>query len=239
MRITPWRRDRVGYNADPMGRDGILRGDDGVSRCWWAGQAADYRGYHDDEWGVPTVDDRRLFEKICLEGFQAGLSWLTILRKRPAFRRAFRDFAFTEVARFNRRSVERLLGDAGIVRHRGKIESTIHNARRAIELVADQGSLAAYFWSFEPDPAERPKRIDEASLMTMSKTPASMALSRDLKRRGWTFVGPTTCYAFMQAMGLVNDHLEGCAARPRVERARRALARPGASRAAAESRSLI
>ncbi len=206
--------------------EGIVRGEDGLARCWWAKQTADYGEYHDDEWGMPTVADHRLFEKICLEGFQAGLSWLTILRKRDAFRRAFRDFDPVRVARFNRRSVERLLLDASIVRHRGKIESTINNARRALELAEEHGSLAAYFWSFEPPPAVRPKRIDKATLMGLAKTPESAALSKDLKRRGWSFVGPTTCYAFMQAMGLVNDHLEGCHARPRVERARRNRSAP-------------
>ncbi len=206
--------------------DGIVQGDDGLTRCWWGAQAADYIAYHDDEWGEPTVDDHRLFEKICLEGFQAGLSWLTILRKREAFRRAFRDFDPVRVARFNSRSVERLLADASIVRHRGKIESTINNARRALELIDECGSLAAYFWSFEPPPAARPKRMVKATLMGLAKTPASTALSKDLKGRGWSFVGPTTAYAFMQAMGLVNDHLEGCFARPRIERARRKLERP-------------
>jgi len=210
-------------------RAGLIA-DGGVTRCWWAGEHADYRRYHDREWGRPTADDVRLFEKICLEGFQSGLSWLTILRKREAFRRAFRGFDFHAVARFNRRSVERLLRDASIVRHRGKIESTIHNARRAVELRGEVGSLAAYFWSFEPDPGERPRRMDHATLARLSRTPASTELSRDLRRRGWTFVGPTTCYAFMQAMGLVNDHLEGCSAREPIERERRRFRRPQARR---------
>jgi len=176
--------------------------------------------------GVPVADDRRLFEKLCLEGFQAGLSWLTILRKREGFRAAFRGFDPDAVARFGARDVARLLKDAAIVRHRGKIESTLNNARRARELVEEKGSLAAFFWSFEPAPADRPKRVTRPVLRGMATTPASIALSRDLKRRGWTFVGPTTAYAFMQAMGLVNDHLEGCAVRERAEKARARFSRP-------------
>lgn len=196
-------------------------------RCAWCGSHEDYVHYHDHEWGRPVSDDHRLFEKICLEGFQAGLSWLTILRKRENFRRAFAGFDFERVARFNRRSVERLLGDAGIVRHRGKIESAIHNAKRACELVQRRGSLAAYFWSFEPAPKARPRRLTHAALAKLTKTEESTALSRDLRAQGWSFVGPTTVYAFMQAMGLVNDHVEGCSLRDPVERARRALPRPG------------
>jgi DNA-3-methyladenine glycosylase I len=188
-----------------------------VERCWWCGADDLYVGYHDKEWGMPVGDDHRLFEKICLEGFQSGLSWLTILRKRQNFRAAFASFDFEKVARFNTRSVERLLGDAGIVRHRGKIESTINNARRAIELAEECGSLAGYFWRFED-------RRDFAGVVP--QTAKSVELSKDLKRRGWTFVGPTTAYAFMQAMGLVNDHLPGCAARDRVESARRKFATP-------------
>jgi DNA-3-methyladenine glycosylase I len=206
---------------------GLMRGEDGVVRCWWPGDREDYQRYHDQEWGVPMEDDHRLFEKICLEGFQSGLSWLTILRKRENFRKAFAGFDFSRVARFNRRSVERLLGDAGIVRHRGKIESTINNAKRACDLVDERGSLAAYFWSFEPGPESRPRRMTHAALRTMSKTPQSAAISKDLRARGWCFVGPTTVYAFMQAMGLVNDHLEGCAFREGIEHKRRAFARPG------------
>jgi len=185
-----------------------------------------YVDYHDREWGRPVADDRRLFEKICLEGFQSGLSWLTILRKREAFRAAFDGFDFERVARFGPHEVERLVGDAGIVRHRGKIESTINNARRACEIVEERGSLAGYFWSFEPSPRSRPDRITEAVLRDVTRTPESVALSRDLKRRGWTFVGPTTVYAFMQAMGLVNDHVEGCWVRESVEQARQAFRRP-------------
>ncbi|MCX4239541.1 DNA-3-methyladenine glycosylase I [Paraliomyxa miuraensis] len=195
-------------------------------RCWWSGPHEDYQAYHDHEWGMPMVDDHRLFEKICLEGFQSGLSWLTILRKREGFRRAFAGFEFERVARFNRRSVERMLADPSIVRHRGKIESTINNAKRACALVEERGSLAAYFWSFEPTPASRPRRMTQAALKKLTSTPESTALSKDLRQRGWTFVGPTTVYAFMQAMGLVNDHLEGCSRRDPVEARRRALSRP-------------
>ena len=165
-------------------------------------------------------------EKICLEGFQSGLSWLTILRKRENFRTAFRDFDFHKVARFGDKQVERLVQDAGIVRHRGKIESTINNARRARELQKECGSLAAYFWQYEPAASERPKKMTKAALMKMGKTDVSVAISKDLKKRGWSFVGPTTVYAFMQAMGMVNDHLEGCAQRAVVERARKKFKRP-------------
>ena len=203
---------------------------DGVQRCWWPGKHDDYRAYHDHEWGRPVGDDFRLFEKVCLEGFQSGLSWLTILRKREAFRRAFKDFDYERVARFNSRSVERLLGDAGIVRHRGKIEAAIHNARRAGDLADEFGSLAAYFWRFEPGPAERPKRLTRASLARLAETDASRAMSRDLRARGWRFVGPTTLYAFMQAMGLVNDHVESCSFRAEVERERKRFRRPGGRR---------
>lgn len=206
-------------------RDGLVTGDDNLQRCFWCASATDYIDYHDREWGFPVDDDRRLFEKVCLEGFQSGLSWLTILRKRTAFRRAFADFDYERLARFGAGDVTRLLGDAGIVRHRGKIESTINNARRACDLADEFGSLAAYFWSFEPDPATRPARLDWAALRKMGTSPQAMALSHDLKRRGWTFVGPTTVYAFMQAMGLVNDHLEGCAVRARALAARIALDR--------------
>jgi DNA-3-methyladenine glycosylase I len=199
---------------------GLLRGDDGLSRCWWCSDTPDYVRYHDDEWGRPTFDDHRLFEKLVLEGFQSGLSWLTILRKRDAFRRGFADFDPARVARFGARDITRLLKDAGIVRHRGKIESAINNARRALELIDEKGSLAAHVWSFEPDAAARPKKLTRAAMAELSHTPASAALAKDLKRRGWSFVGPTTVYAFMQAMGLVNDHLDGCHARAPVEAAR-------------------
>ena len=191
-----------------------------LNRCWWAGTDPLYVRYHDEEWGRPVHDDRRLFEKICLEGFQAGLSWLTILRKREHFREAFAGFDLDRVARFTKRDVDRLLDDSGIVRHRGKIESTINNARRAIELAEELGSLSDYFWKWQPSPAARPKRITREVLMGMATTPESTALSKDLRRRGWTFVGPTTVYAFMQAMGLVNDHVEECAAGAALRRPR-------------------
>ncbi len=205
---------------------GLRLGEDGVVRCAWATSDPLYLRYHDREWGFPVADDRRLFEKICLEGFQSGLSWLTILRKREAFRAAFRGFDLDAVARFGARDVARLLKDAGIVRHRGKIEAAVDNARRAQELVAQAGSLAAFVWSFEPAARDRPPRITLPQLRRMATTPASTALSAALRARGFRFVGPTTVYAFMQAMGLVNDHLEGCAIRPRVEAARRRFARP-------------
>jgi DNA-3-methyladenine glycosylase I len=198
----------------------VVRGDDGVARCFWGTSAPEYVAYHDTEWGFPVADDRRLFEKLCLEGFQSGLSWLTILRKREGFRKAFAGFDFEQVASFGAKDVKRLLGDASIVRHRGKIEATINNAQRAVELVGAEGSLASFVWQFEPDPASRPKRMTWEALLELAQTPESRALAKELKRRGWRFVGPTTVYAFMQAMGLVNDHLEGCDARPAVEAAR-------------------
>jgi len=204
--------------------DGLLKCDDGVTRCWWACSAAEYRAYHDTEWGWPVSDDVRLFEKLSLEGFQAGLSWLTILRKREAFRAAFAGFDFVKVASFGKRDVKRLLADAGIVRHRGKIEAVINNAQRALELVETEGSLAAYIWRFEPEP--RRGKLDRAGLARLAVTLESTALAKDLKRRGWRFVGPTTVYAFMQSMGLVNDHLHGCQARPGVDAARTAFKRP-------------
>jgi len=192
-------------------------------RCFWVANAApDYVAYHDHEWGRPVFEERRLFEKLALEGFQSGLSWLTILRKRDAFREVFADFDVERVARFTEQDVLRLLRDARIVRHRGKIEATIHNARRCLELLNEQGSLAAYLWGFEPDAATRPSVLSEAVLRSLSTSPASIALSKDLKRRGWKYVGPTTMYAFMQAMGLVNDHEDGCVVREEVAALRRA-----------------
>lgn len=187
-------------------RNPLVSGADGIVRCWWCGDDPLYVAYHDAEWGFPVNDDRRLFEKISLEGFQCGLSWLTILRKRENFRRAFRDFDIECVARFGARDVRRLLTDEGIVRHRGKIESAVNNARRALEIRKELGSLARYVWRFEGSSAAN--------------------FSRDLKRRGWSFVGPTTIHSFMQAMGLVNDHVEGCAIRRRVERARETFRPP-------------
>jgi DNA-3-methyladenine glycosylase I len=218
----------MGLDVQPAGQpvNGLARGDDGVCRCAWGDAPAIYRAYHDGEWGHPVADDRRLFEKVCLEGFQAGLSWLTVLRKRERFRAVFAGFDFHRVACYGERDVRRLLADAGIIRHRGKIEAAIDNARRAVELADAEGSLAAYFWRHEPEPRSRPRRVTWPVLMEMTETPESRALSKDLKRRGWRFVGPTTVYAFMQATGLVNDHLEGCESRATVEDARRSFTRP-------------
>lgn len=196
-------------------------GPDGKSRCRWCDAAPEFLAYHDTEWGFPVSDDHRLFEKLCLEGFQSGLSWRTILAKRENFRAAFHDFDFDMIARFTQRDVNRLLKDAGIVRHRGKIEAVINNAKQARELIKQEGSLAAYVWRYEPDPKQL------ARPQTASTSAESVALSKDLKKRGWKFVGPTTVYAFMQAMGLINDHVEGCVIRPKVERARKRFKRPG------------
>src|SRR4051812_37303827 len=216
---STWRA--AGPVSDASGMEsGLAPGADGLPRCAWGTSTADYVAYHDAEWGFPVHDDRRLFEKICLEGFQSGLSWLTILRKREGFRRGFASFDFAKVARFTAKDVARLLADASIVRHRGKIESTINNAQRACELVDEHGSLAAYAWTFEPPAAERPKKLTLAALRANPTTATSLRLSKDLKKRGWTFVGPTTMYAFMQAMGLVNDHLDGCVIRPLAQAGR-------------------
>jgi DNA-3-methyladenine glycosylase I len=198
----------------------IAAGLDQKSRCGWAYAAPEFLDYHDTEWGFPVADSRRLYEKLCLEGFQAGLSWRTILVKRENFRAAFEGFDFNNVARFGERDVERLLGDAGIVRHRGKIEAAINNARRAVELVESGGSLAALAWSYEPD------TTDLSPPLTVSTSPASVALSKELRRQGWRFVGPTTVYAFMQATGIVNDHAEGCVIRDEVQRRRDSFSRP-------------
>ena len=198
----------------------LVTGPDGHSRCWWCTSAPDYQQYHDEEWGQPITDDIKLFERICLEGFQSGLSWLTILRKRDNFRRAFAGFDFHKIAQFRAADVERLLGDAGIVRHRGKIESTINNAQRACELVNREGSLLPLFLSSTARPMARPVRLTRSVLATLSQSAESKALSKELKRRGWTFVGPTTLYALMQATGMVNDHLDGCWRREAVEEAR-------------------
>lgn len=205
---------------------GLTRSDDDLVRCTWCAATPAYRRYHDEEWGFPVTDERRLFEKLCLEGFQAGLSWLTILNKREAFRAAFDGFDAGRMARYTPRDVERLLGNAGIVRHRGKIEAAIHNAARLLELRTEFGSLTTYAWRFEPKPDTRPKHLTLATLKTLTTSPESVAMSKDLKRRGWRFVGPTTAYAFMQAMGLVNDHLDGCHVRERALAARRALRLP-------------
>lgn len=193
--------------------EGLIAGPDGKMRCWWHANDPAYMDYHDREWGMPCADDRYLFEKICLEGFQAGLSWITILRKRDNFRKGFANFDIHTLARFGQADVERLVADAGIIRHRGKIESTINNARCAIELNEREGSLAAFIWRYEPPASDRPEKFDAATLKPITQSDYSIALARELKRRGWTFFGPTTAYAFMQAVGLVNDHLQGCVCR--------------------------
>ena len=195
-------------------------GPGGKMRCSWSIVTPEYVRYHDTEWGFPVVDDRRLFEKICLEGFQSGLSWRTILAKRKNFRRVFHGFDYDRVARFKEKDVERLLQDASIIRHRGKIEATINNAKRTQEMIKSEGSLAVYFWSFEPDEETLPPP------QTITTSPESIAISKDLKKRGWKFVGPTTVFAFIQAMGLINDHVDGCVTREKVEKARKKLKRP-------------
>ncbi|MDQ6997132.1 MAG: DNA-3-methyladenine glycosylase I [Mariprofundus sp.] len=200
--------------------------EDGISRCWWGSDDPDYRRYHDEEWGRPTIDDFKLFEKISLEGFQSGLSWLTILRKREHFRKAFAGFDFNKVAMLDDDYVLYLLQNACIVRHRGKIEATINNAGRALEIVDEFGSLAAYIWQWEPDAPEPHIGKGEYNHPTPSITKSSQALSKDLKKRGWKFFGPTTAYAFMQAMGLVNDHMQGCACRQEVEALRLSFKKP-------------
>jgi DNA-3-methyladenine glycosylase I len=207
--------------------EGLFRSeDDGLARCSWCQATPGYRHYHDHEWGFPVTDDRRLFEKLCLEGFQAGLSWLTILNKRENFRSAFDHFDAERVSRYDQSDIDRLLNDAGIVRHRGKIESTINNAKRVLELRREFGSLAAYAWQHEPAAMARPKHVTWAALKAMTSSAESVAMSKDLKKRGWTFVGPTTVYAFMQAMGLVNDHVQGCSAREAALGARAKLVAP-------------
>ena len=197
-----------------------IKGPDGKPRCRWCEAAPEFFDYHDKEWGFPVNDDQRLFEKICLESFQSGLSWRTILAKRENFRAAFHHFDFNKVARFTERDVKRLLKDEGIVRHRGKIEATINNAKRAQEMVKEEGSLAAFIWRYEPDPKQLAKP------QTASTSIESIALSKDLKKRGWKFVGPTTMYAFMQAMGLINDHVKNCSIRVKVEQAQKSFKLP-------------
>lgn len=196
-------------------------GPDGRPRCGWCGDIAEFFPYHDTEWGFPVDDDRRLFEKLCFESFQSGLSWRTILNKRENFRAAFENFEPAKMARFAEQDVERLLQDAGIIRHRGKIEAVINNAARVQELIAEEGSFAAYVWRYEPDPDSL------GPPQSLTTSPESVALSKDLKKRGWKFVGPTTVYAFLQSMGLINDHVEGCVIREEVDRARAAFTRPG------------
>jgi len=200
----------------------LVTGADGLRRCPWGASTPDYEPYHDDEWGRPVVDDVRLYEKLCLEGFQSGLSWITILRKREAFRRAFKGFDPKKVARFGDKDVQRLLGDAGIVRHRGKIEATIANAKATLAVQSDVGSLASLLWSFEPTRRRAPSSFADLP----ASTPESTALSKELLRRGFRFVGPTTCYAAMQSLGIVNDHMRGCYVRVPCEDERRAITRP-------------
>lgn len=192
-------------------------------RCWWCGDDPLYVAYHDEEWGRPTKDDRYIFEKLCLEGFQAGLSWITILRKRENFRKAFANFDLKKLNQFTDKDVDRLLKDEGIVRHRGKIESVLNNAARAVELKKEYGTLAAYFWKWEPALHERPKKFDEASVKSTAKTETSLAISKDLKKRGWSFVGPTTIYSFMQATGIVNDHVEDCFCRKQAQKEKKSF----------------
>lgn len=211
---------------DTTAPTGLFTDDGQVTRCVWCRATPQYQHYHDQEWGLPVHSDARLFEKICLEGFQAGLSWLTILNKRESFRLAFANFDMDRVAAFDDADITRLVLDAGIVRHRGKIVSTINNARRAQALRQEFGTLAAYFWQFEPAASTRPEHITRQSLSGMTTSAESIALSKDLRKRGWSFVGPTTVYAFMQAMGMVNDHLEGCGARERALTARAAFQPP-------------
>ncbi|MEM9400338.1 MAG: DNA-3-methyladenine glycosylase I [Verrucomicrobiota bacterium] len=216
--------------------DSYLRtGSDGITRCWWSIGDPEYQRYHDEEWGRPVGNDYQLFEKICLEGFQSGLSWLTILRKRENFRKAFAGFNFEKIAEFDDKDVARLLQDKGIVRHRGKIEATINNAHRAMELVDEFGSLAAYIWQWEPKHREPDASKDGHDGLIPNVTKTSLALSKDLKARGWRFFGPTTAYAFMQAIGMVNDHVEGCAVREEVERIRSNFTRPRAKTNGASS----
>ncbi len=203
----------------------VINGKDGQPRCAWSASAPEFDVYHDEEWGYPVSDDVRLFEKVCLESFQSGLSWRTILAKRENFRAAFAGFDWSQVARFGPQDVDRLLQDAGIIRHRGKIEAVINNARRAEEMVVAEGSLAAFFWRYEPGPD------DQVPPQTASITPQSIALSKELKKRGWKFVGPTTCFAFMQAMGLVNDHATDCICRKKAAQARAAFTSPAAQQA--------
>lgn len=197
---------------------------DGRSYCFWRAEQPEYQSYHDHEWGRPVQDDQRLFEKICLEGFQSGLAWITILRKRAQFRVAFDDFDFSKVAHYTERDVARLLADRGIVRNRAKIMSTINNARRACELRQETGSLAAWLWQFAPAAGSRAVLHKHDDWLRNTTSEPALRLSQALKQRGWSFVGPTTMHAFMQAMGLINDHLSGCACRAEIEAQRQAVA---------------
>lgn len=209
-----------------MSKEGLITGNDDKTRCWWPSDDDLYLKYHDNEWGNPVSEDRHLFEKLCLEGFQAGLSWITILRKRDNFRKAFYNFDYQKIAKMNDNDIERLLKNGGIIRHRGKIEAVINNAKIMPNIIKEFGSLASFIWQFEPNQKSRPPKMDYASARGLTQTKESEALSKALKKRGWKFAGPTTCYAFMQSMGLVNDHLEGCLYRPKIEQARKNFKRP-------------
>jgi len=209
-----------------MSSDGLILGEDGIARCWWHGNDPEYLRYHDEEWGIPVDEDRRLFEKISLEGFQAGLSWLTILRKRENFRTAFDNFDVKKIQRYNEEKILELLNDKNIIRHRGKIEAVINNAKMMDGLLKEFKSFAAYIWQFETPQSERPYKFDFQTLRQITMNDQSKALSKDLKKRGWKFVGPTTCYAFMQAMGMVNDHVEGCFRRDEIAQMRINFKRP-------------
>lgn len=204
----------------------LIRGEDGLHRCGWCGSDQQYQAYHDDEWGVPVSDDRRLFEKLCLEAFQSGLSWRTILVKRENFRAAFHGFDWLRMAQMGEPEVQALLQNAGIIRHRGKIEAVLHNARCMAALIEREGSLAKFVWAFEPDPGSRPASVSVPWLLANTTSTAATAMAKELKRRGWRFVGPTTAHAFMQSMGLFNDHLDGCHAQERIEAARAVFRRP-------------
>ena len=206
--------------------NGLLTDTFEITRCAWCGEDTDYQRYHDTEWGVPIVNDQILFQKICLEGFQAGLSWLTVLRKRNNLRETFDNFDFKKISQYRDKDISRCLVNPGIIRHRGKIESTINNAKKAIELVNEFGSLASFFWSFEPSIKNRPEKLTYAVASQITMSTESIALSKALKKRGWTFVGPTICYSFMQAMGIVNDHVLGCSRRDDIETLRDVLIRP-------------
>lgn len=206
--------------------DGLIKSSDAKTRCWWHGNIDEYIKYHDEEWGYPVNDDRQLFEKIILEGFQSGLSWITILRKRKNFRKAFDNFDYKKIAKYSDKDIQRLMNDSGIVRHRGKIESTINNAARIQEIIEEYGSFTSYVWQYEPQKKDRLKSFDYKTLSKITQSVESVAFSKDLKKRGWSFVGPTTCYAFMQSMGVVNDHIEGCCCRDKIEEERKKFERP-------------
>lgn len=206
--------------------DGLIVSNDRKPYCSWAGDDDEYIRYHNEEWGHPSDNDIHLFEKICLEGFQAGLSWITILRKRDNFRKAFDDFNFYKIAEYDDSDVDRLVKNSGIIRHKGKIQSTINNANRVQDIIKEFGSFSKYIWQFEQSEVTRPKKCDYKSLSKITMSEESKYLSKDLKKRGWSFVGPTTCYAFMQSMGMVNDHIEGCFCREKIELARKNFIRP-------------